>query len=272
MRRSTSSRGFSLIEVAVAVAIMAILAGAAAPLIMKSVDQAREQKTRENLKTAFEAMFGARDRRTMNMMADYGYQPAAAADLRALTTQNASGATQAYGVSAVVPYFWGWNGPYWTGSVRAQAGTNGLPVDAWGRPIIVRMIGGGPQLVSYGADGILSADDIVYPTSTGALPTTTLNITVNRIVQTGSNVKFQVAVRDRTNGALRTPAMNPSAASGWPYQSSGSFTQPTSAFTVNPGPVYVQLDSQPYQAQYSQSLVVDVMPGETRTIWFQMNN
>ena len=70
MRRCTE--GFSLIEAVVAIAIMAILASAALPLLMKSVNQQAEQTTRANAQIAYNAIFGARDHRVSNLIADFG--------------------------------------------------------------------------------------------------------------------------------------------------------------------------------------------------------
>ena len=59
MRPCTDRQGaFSLIEVVVAICVTLILAGMLIPLAGKAINQQREIKTRESLKTAFEGMFG----------------------------------------------------------------------------------------------------------------------------------------------------------------------------------------------------------------------
>ena len=178
-RTISNPSGFSLIEVAVAVAIIAILAGALAPLAFKAVNQAREQRTRTELKNAYEALFGARDHRVSNMRADYGY---AGASLTQMTTQ---GAIRAYGTYPASPALTGgWNGPYWTGNQSAT----GLPQDAWGRSFLLRNIGGGWQLVSLGEDGVLNSptqnpqgDDLVYPLPPNPLPVTSMQVNLYKI-------------------------------------------------------------------------------------------
>ena len=67
-----------MIEVAVAIAVMAILAGAAIPLVMKTLNQQREQRARSEMKLLFEGLFGARDRVVSNMRSDFGYTGAGA--------------------------------------------------------------------------------------------------------------------------------------------------------------------------------------------------
>ena len=58
--RNTSrmAEGFSLIEAAVAIAIIAILASAAAPLVLKALNQQREQRARSEMKLIYSALFG----------------------------------------------------------------------------------------------------------------------------------------------------------------------------------------------------------------------
>ncbi len=166
--RSQASRpqGFTLIEAAVAVGIIAILASAAAPLVMKALNQQRERTTRDGLKIAFEAMFGSRERQVANMRSDFGFDPRGPlADLRRMTTRTPANLAL-WGSTGGTQFNWGWNGPYWTGSIRTQVGTGGLPIDAWGRLITLGVVSGGYQLRSSGPDGTLNTgDDLVYPTA-----------------------------------------------------------------------------------------------------------
>ena len=157
-------RGFTLIEAVVAVAVVSILAGMAAPLALRILDQKREAATRKSLKLAFEALFGARDRRAANMRADFGFEPnGSLPNLPLLVSRAGSGwPVPQYGPNDHASFNWGYNGPYWQGPVA-----DGRPVDAWGHPIdlIFRNPGLGPgqctwQLHSQGRG---AGGDLYYP-------------------------------------------------------------------------------------------------------------
>jgi hypothetical protein len=235
---------------------------------MKALNQQREQKTRDNLKIAYESMFGARDRRVSNMAADFGYvqNPAGAnfVDLRFMTTSNApngSGAVpQAYSLGGAVPFFWGWNGPYWTGSTTPATGTNGIPVDGWGRAI---RLYNGPRLVSAGVDGnYRTADDISYPTVTG-LPTTTL--VVNLIRQNPGAPPPSLAV-----GNVQVTVIHRAGNSSFQYplwQPAWGANNASQPFTWNPNPGPVSITIKTPTIASSQQ-IVDLLPGQTQTINF----
>jgi type II secretory pathway pseudopilin PulG len=189
----------------VAIGIIAILAAAAVPLVMKALNQQREQKTRDSLKIAWEAMFGARDRRVANMQADFGFVPLAAnVDLRQMMTK-----------PAVVPIWysdasaggmrWGWNGPYWTGSTR-QTGGAILPVDGWGHPIAISYNQNNQlcQLRSDGPDGRANTgDDIYYPPNSTNVGNSTLSLTIRNDSRTSTTLAGTYQVRYRNgSGAL----------------------------------------------------------------------
>lgn len=188
-----------MIEVAVAIGVIAILAGAVAPLALKALNQQREQKTRDSLRTAWEAIFGARDRRTMNMLADFNFDPLTM-NLATMTTR--PGAIRAYAAYPApnTELSGGWNGPYWTGS----ASSTGLPQDGWGRALVLRRVSGNWQLLSWGPNGTLNTaaasgtpqgDDLAYPVPPQALPTASLTVNVFRMggfPATGATVAFAV--------------------------------------------------------------------------------
>jgi prepilin-type N-terminal cleavage/methylation domain-containing protein len=195
---------FTLIEAAVAIAIVAILAGAIAPLTVKILNQQREAKTRDSLKAAFEGMFGARDRRVANMLADFGFAPTSTlSSLPVLVARPASGSwstvpTYTQDVSGL---FWGYNGPYWSGAV-----VGGRPVDAWGRPIRLSVVGTAPsqtwQATSVGANGADESgagDDLVYPATPAGARSYTGVINLN--ISNSSNRTGNVTVWARSGGA-----------------------------------------------------------------------
>lgn len=274
--RNNHVRGFSLVEAVIVIAIMAILASAATPMLMRSLTQQRTRQTRDLARSAYEALVGARDRTVPNLLTDVGFvPPAALADLRFLTTINPAAA---YRNGAIPPQYptvaagftWGWNGPYWTSPIQAQAGTNGIPADGWGRPFRWRA----NQVQSAGADGVFgTADDVVYPPA-GVLPpsSVTLKIQLTRDLPTpvvaGSvpTATFSVQVIDRfqQQNPLRTQTPIPGTFT-WPLGDS----QPTGTVNVQPGAVFIQVTS----SAGNQSQLINIAPGETsRVVAFRWNN
>ena len=281
-RRRDGGRGFSLIEVVIAVAVMAILAGAAVPFAIKALNQAREAKTRENLKSAYEAMFGARDRRVSNMRADFGFNPAGnLANLGKMTASTAVPAPNppaTYGLNGAI-FSWGWNGPYWTGPTRLVGGVQ-VPVDAWGGVIQLRLVPGqGFQVISAGANGAINTpagqvqpaqDDLVYPsqpaplgTAYGSSPTITLHN--NRIVPVTGTLSF----RYRNGNALAGPlnaAITLTAGQVMTYNSISIPAIP--ACPAGPVQVTIAISTAP---AITFSEVVDLLPGENHAFSYTIN-
>ena len=283
--RNSHLRGFSLVEAVIVIAIMAILAGAVAPLAIKALNQTREARTRENLKTAYEAMFGARDRRVSNMRADFGFNPAGnLPNLGKMTTSTVAPAPNPpliYGLNNGSIFSWGWNGPYWTGPTRLVAGTQ-VPVDAWGGIIQLRLIAGqGFQVISAGANGVIDTlpaqvqpqkDDLVYPaqpaplaTAYGSSPTITLRN--NRLIGVDGTITF----RYRNGDVLAGPqalAIAPTLPAGGvvTYNSGTPIAIP--ACPAGPVQVVITISTAP---GITFSEVVDLLPGENHAFSYVIN-
>jgi len=274
-RRTEGQQGFTLVEAAVAIAVVAILMGFLVPLAGKALNQQREGRTREALKQAFEAIFGARDRRVANLRADVGYTPAALANLSVITSKSgAIVATKNYGLDGTYGIYWGYNGPYWSGSV---AGAN--PADGWGRPLQLRVVGGGWQIWSLGANGIAETgaasttpggDDLLYPAAPAqpAAYTGVLNVTVNFTGQkTGTVTAY---VRNPTGTTMVTTNYNiPAVGTGAQYSFTNSFSLPTLTYNFPAGGValVVNITSAPTVTQY---YAFDLLPGEVRDFQIQI--
>lgn len=276
------ARGFTLIEAVVVIAIMAILASAATPLLMRSLTQQRTQKTRDMVRTAYEALVGARDRSVPNLTTDVGFVPPAnLADLRFLTQFNPA---PAYRNGAIPPqppvagagFIWGWNGPYWSSAVQSQAGVpNGLPADGWGRPLRWQA----NQVQSAGADGVFgNADDVAYPLAPAAAPTlANLQVTVERQLPPPAGplppaATFTVQVTDRNRQALRTqtatwPLPSPPLTLTLPGSGAATTTPFPPAFALVPGAVFIQVTS----SAGNQSQTLTLGPGESRVVLFRFN-
>lgn len=250
-RLPRTRKGFTLIEAAVAIAIIAILAGAIAPLALKAINQQREFRTRDGLKAAFEAMFGARDRRVANMRSDFGFNPTASlTDLSPMVVNE--GGVRAYGADPTRGgMFWGYNGPYWNG---ATDGAN-QPLDGWGRPMRLLVAGTSPnqtwQVHSLGANGQDNGglvDDLVYPTvpspAVSLKSVLVLNITNSTPATSGAIV---IWFRDASGSVT-----NYTAAQGKISLSSGT----------TPGGIYIGITR---ASSTPLSFVLDVQPGEVRS-------
>ena len=264
MRRR--AEGFSLIEVVVALAIMAIMAGAALPLMVKALNQQRQQTTRDSMKVAFEAMFGARDRRVQNMRADYGFNPGALTDLRAMMVAPAGLRTW----SADTNFSWGWNGPYWNGSV-ATVGAVNVPADAWGNAYQLENVGAPPtwRLVSGGQDGLIAttADNLYYPSQPILVSAfdSTVSVTVyNYRVPTVPlpTTTVTVGMQDRNSGTILRSSPTPAALGAYTFTLVTSTQVPTAAVTVRPGPVTITLNVT-NGTTFTATEVVDLLPGQS---------
>ncbi len=149
--RARASTGFTLIEMALAVAVMAILVAVATPVIMQRIVDARIEATREEARNLYEAMVGRPDQSGgFGFVGDMGRLPASFQQL-----VQPSGlpmyATYTRGVGM------GWKGPY----INTGTSATDYLLDGFGRPYSGVATG---QVRSTGPDGLDgTADDIVYP-------------------------------------------------------------------------------------------------------------
>ncbi|MEM6407165.1 MAG: type II secretion system major pseudopilin GspG [Pseudomonadota bacterium] len=121
-RRRAATRGFSLVEMLVVVAIVGLLVGLVGPAAMKQLQSSRVNATAAQID-----------------------QLRAAIDIYQIDTGRLP--TEDTGLTALVanPGTPGWNGPY------LRDGE--LPVDAWGGAFIYRFDGDQVRVISLGADG-----------------------------------------------------------------------------------------------------------------------
>ena len=263
--RPRGREGFTLIEAAVAIAIVAILAGAIAPLAVKAINQQREFRTREAMKACFEGMFGARDRRVANMRADFGWDPGASLnDLSAMVVR-----TGTSGPGAIIDFtsdsqglFFGYNGPYWNGTVN---GSN-QPLDGWGNPIRLRWFTATNswQAFSLGAnnadDTTLASttplgDDLAYPIVPAPVQSFKAGLILN--ISKLSTLTGTVTVTDRLDGVTHTATLT-----GTPTTLSSGYT--TQTFSCNPVSGGVKITITRSSGTSPIYFVLDLLPGEVR--------
>ncbi|MEX2270831.1 MAG: prepilin-type N-terminal cleavage/methylation domain-containing protein [Vicinamibacterales bacterium] len=164
-RRARAARGFTLLEMSIALAIIAILAAVATPMILNRILEGRINATGEEAQVLYEAMVGREaEQGSFGFVGDIGRLPASFGELA-----QPSG-LPAYTVSTVRGVGMGWKGPY----INTGASATDYLTDAFGRPYTGASTG---QVRSTGPDGIAgNADDIVYPP---AAPVITGRVHVN---------------------------------------------------------------------------------------------
>lgn len=164
-RRRRDARGFTLLEMSIVLAIIAILGAVATPMILSRILESRVNATTEEAQVLYEAMVGRESEEgSFGFVGDIGRLPASFEELA-----QPSG-LPLYTVSTVRGVGMGWKGPY----VNTGASATDYLTDAFGRPYTGASTG---QVRSMGPDGIAgNADDIVYPP---AAPVITGRVHVN---------------------------------------------------------------------------------------------
>ena len=142
--------GFTLIEVAVVLAVVAILAAAITPMVLRQLVDAKVEATRQEARLLHEAILGAPG--ASGFFGDMGRWPASFDEL----LRPAPG-TPLFTTATFRNVGMGWKGPY----VNAGATGEDILADAFGRPYQGAPTGQGR---SAGPDGLFdTADDMGCP-------------------------------------------------------------------------------------------------------------
>ena len=167
--RRRSRAGFTLVEILVAVSLMALLAGALAPLAVRQLRAGRIETTRARMDTLLDAMVGAPGEGSAGYVGEMCGLPPTLADL------NDPAGKPSYATDPSDDVGYGFNGPY-----APRAAAPGAPiVDGWNTAF--QYDGATAQLTSAGPDRIFgTGDDLVRPFSalatTGDLVVTVLGL------------------------------------------------------------------------------------------------
>ena len=171
--RSSRNAGFTLIEITVIVAVLAILATAITPMILQQIVDAKMETTRREAKALTEAILGQPEMPgSVGFFGDMGRFPAGLQEL----VKPAAG-TPTFTTDTFRNVGMGWKGPY----INAGVSKNDALVDAFGREYQLTNIG---QVRSAGPNGIFDDDDIVYPPNP-PVPYGRVLVTVKRMEAAG---------------------------------------------------------------------------------------
>jgi prepilin-type N-terminal cleavage/methylation domain-containing protein len=168
MQTRAREDGFTLVEILIAMAMLSILAGAIAPLVVREMGRTRRNDTSERMLQLLDGMVGRPQEGFFGYVGDMGELPDSLQDLVQRGSQPAFTQTS-YGFGV------GWNGPY-----VSETGPLGDPTqDAWGTAFDYDNTQA--QVRSAAADHALgTGDDLVYPAvssqTSGILTVTVLGI------------------------------------------------------------------------------------------------
>ncbi len=187
---STLSRGFTLIEVVVALGVTAVLAAAIAPLVIRAVNAPKEDETQREMRAFSAAITGDPDRGIFGFLGTYGRLPILDGGQLAELTQQGPLVNGDAGTNGVPV---GWVGPYL--NVPTQAPLQ----DAWFSNYTLDMqLDGGVQtgwwrVRSPGFDRTTGTADDIYVPQNYMLQTGTLRIELLRDIGAAAPANYDSA-------------------------------------------------------------------------------
>jgi prepilin-type N-terminal cleavage/methylation domain-containing protein len=225
-----SSAGFTLIEVIIVIAMLAVMAGAMAPLAVRMIDSGRQDATLERQKSIYRSILGDPSAPGSGFLSDIGRLPGAN-----LSELAAVGSLPLYSIQPCGVGM-GWRGPYLLEGVD----TAGRPLDGWGTPMV--LISG--QVSSAGPDHnmITTADNLVYP------PTP---ITANNV---NGSIVLAVSALDSSTAQ---PVFVPAGGQATIYYAAGGLIQSLSVSSLSGSYVFPALGTSLPQGIHAINITAD---------------
>ena len=189
-------KGFTLVEVVVILAVLAVLAGVAVPVALRIFETAADDVTREEMINLKKAMIGDSKRLQNSVRNDFGFLGDMGRLPNNLDELFVQGTLPGYSFDSSRQAGAGWRGPYITGGF-ANDGVEGFKKDGLGNDYSLIVGAGGLEgrLVSNGPDGLPgTADDIaleMLPVETnGIIRGTVRDITGNGLPNVSVTLNF----------------------------------------------------------------------------------
>jgi prepilin-type N-terminal cleavage/methylation domain-containing protein len=230
-RPSSSLAGFTLIEMIIVIAILAVVAGAMAPLAVRAIDSSRQDVTVKRQQLIYQKIFGDSSAPGSGFLSDIGRLPNG--NLTELATM---GSLPPYTIQPCNMGV-GWRGPYLLEGVNAA----GQPLDGWGTPM--DLFNG--QIRSAGPDRTMgtSQDNLVYPSTPITINNVNTNIVLTVLALDTSTAQpafvpagGQATVYFAQNGLLQTMLLS-SGSGSYIFPAAGnSLPQGIHAITVTGDP------------------------------------
>ncbi|NKB87570.1 MAG: hypothetical protein GKS06_05065 [Acidobacteria bacterium] len=152
-RVAGDQRGITMLEVTLILAALVVVSAAAAPTVLRVVNDANGRNARAELEGLYDSVMGDMEAQTYGFMGDLGRFPNTLDELMMQIDQPFFVRSEISGVG------YGWNGPY----VSTGRTPTDFQIDPWGNPYDIGVAGYG-QVRSYGPNGLPDdADDILYP-------------------------------------------------------------------------------------------------------------
>ena len=256
IEKMKKTQGFTLVELLMTIALVAILAVLSISVITQTSDEARFDLTVQQMKEIRNAMVGnpsmlnGTHRSSYGYLGDVGAIPTTAQGISALITKPAAISAWAYNSTVLLGI--GWKTAYLNTGFTAADYTK----DAWGTAYVYSSTATPPTLTSYGSDRVAGGTGFAQDI-TVQIPTTLINTTLHGVIlQTGGaawdgSAQIELNAPDGT-GALSQTLTTISAGANGAYTVSTTlgvrsitlYVPSKAVATQTSGPYLINVDGQ----------------------------